>query len=887
MRLISCTIENFGKLNNVTYDFSEKCNTICEDNGWGKSTLASFVRVMFYGFKNESKKKLVDKERNRLMPWQKGVFGGEVVFEANGIMYSLRRVFGRKPTDDEFLLVRKDTNKECNDFSSNIGEELFKIDAQSFERTVFIGQSDCVTETTDSINAKIGNLADNTDDINNFETAVGRLAAELNNISGTRATGSINKRATKLTQLQAQINNYSEIDKTIDEQTKIRDGLCGKSDELKENKAQLQSLHKNLSAKKDVRAIQEKYNLLKNECNIKKNNFERLKEYFNGDIPDKEEVKNIINLNDEAGRISGRITSMKADGQERYDKLRDVFEDGVPADDEIGEWLDMVHRLDELKREAAKNSLSDEEQARLEAYKNRFNKGVPDKNRLSRIHDIWVSAQNKQSALIAKEIRLDTTKANDAAAFEREQHYKNQYVTGIIAGAIIAVAGGVLAALTGVIGIIILIAGLCMTGIFAGMASSNKKQHESRLQNIKDESDRRIKAIEDEINEDRNFINGTENIVKQFCSEYEITFDKDNVTWILSELRHDIEDYAYLEERAAEQNNKELYEDIHRTDSRIKDYLSQFRYISCDDNYELAIERIRNDAHEYSRITEELAEQKAYREQYQKHNEEIIRFLKTYIKAYDNKESIGDLLRMLDKNLDEYYRAKSEYDNAISVKKDFEADNDVRMFEDETDETDRHSLEQLAEDMQIIDKQIDEYMEQIQQCNKQLESLQIQADECEKCRTELEELQAVQDEEKDRERILKLTKQIMEDSKQAFTSKYMEPVMEGFTKYFTIITGHEPDTYRLDADTKLTVMEQNLPRDIGYMSAGKQDLIGVCMRMALVEAMYKDEKPFLVFDDPFVNLDDTNIKGAMRLLDEIAKNYQVIYFTCSESRIHN
>ena len=168
MKLISCTIENFGKLNNVTYDFSGECNTICEDNGWGKSTLASFIRVMFYGFKNESKKKLVDKERNRLMPWQKGVYGGEIVFETGGVVYSLRRTFGKKQVDDEFLLVRKDTNVECDDFSCDIGEELFKIDAQSFERTVFIGQSDCVTATTDSINAKIGNLADNTDDINNF-----------------------------------------------------------------------------------------------------------------------------------------------------------------------------------------------------------------------------------------------------------------------------------------------------------------------------------------------------------------------------------------------------------------------------------------------------------------------------------------------------------------------------------------------------------------------------------------------------------------------------------------------------------------------------------------------------------------------------------------------
>ena len=102
-----------------------------------------------------------------------------------------------------------------------------------------------------------------------------------------------------------------------------------------------------------------------------------------------------------------------------------------------------------------------------------------------------------------------------------------------------------------------------------------------------------------------------------------------------------------------------------------------------------------------------------------------------------------------------------------------------------------------------------------------------------------------------------------------------------------MLTGYEPDDYQIDADTRLTVVEQNLPREIDCLSAGRQDLIGVCMRMALVQAMYKDEKPFLIFDDPFVNLDDNNIQGGMRLLNEIAKDYQVIYFTCSESRINN
>ena len=36
MKLIKCHIENFGKLSDFTYDFTDGCNTVCEGNGWGK-----------------------------------------------------------------------------------------------------------------------------------------------------------------------------------------------------------------------------------------------------------------------------------------------------------------------------------------------------------------------------------------------------------------------------------------------------------------------------------------------------------------------------------------------------------------------------------------------------------------------------------------------------------------------------------------------------------------------------------------------------------------------------------------------------------------------------------------------------------------------------------
>ncbi|MFR2511632.1 MAG: hypothetical protein ACLS9K_06030 [Lachnospira eligens] len=57
--------------------------------------------------------------------------------------------------------------------------------------------------------------------------------------------------------------------------------------------------------------------------------------------------------------------------------------------------------------------------------------------------------------------------------------------------------------------------------------------------------------------------------------------------------------------------------------------------------------------------------------------------------------------------------------------------------------------------------------------------------------------------------------------------------------------------------------------------------------MALVEAMYKKRNHFLYLMTHLSTLMIITLRGLMKLLDEIAKNYQVIYFTCSESRIHN
>ncbi|MCC8152431.1 MAG: AAA family ATPase, partial [Lachnospiraceae bacterium] len=121
MRLIRCHIENFGKLHDVTLEFEQGCHVIREQNGWGKSTLAAFIRVMFFGFEGENKRKNIKNERKRFLPWQGGGYGGSLTFETGGSVYTVTRSFADKRITDSFALRDAQTNLISTDFSEKLG----------------------------------------------------------------------------------------------------------------------------------------------------------------------------------------------------------------------------------------------------------------------------------------------------------------------------------------------------------------------------------------------------------------------------------------------------------------------------------------------------------------------------------------------------------------------------------------------------------------------------------------------------------------------------------------------------------------------------------------------------------------------------------------------
>ena len=78
LKLLNCYIDNFGKLHNYSHKFKDGLNIINEQNGFGKTTFATFIKSMFYGLDVGTNVKTEKSERKKYFPWQGGNYGGNI-----------------------------------------------------------------------------------------------------------------------------------------------------------------------------------------------------------------------------------------------------------------------------------------------------------------------------------------------------------------------------------------------------------------------------------------------------------------------------------------------------------------------------------------------------------------------------------------------------------------------------------------------------------------------------------------------------------------------------------------------------------------------------------------------------------------------------------------
>ena len=141
MKLVKCYVSSFGKLKDFTYEFHDGVNTIKQDNGWGKSTLANFIKVMFYGISG-NKRSVSENDRIKYRPWNTTEkFGGAVWFVWGDKEYKIERYFGLKESDDSVALFDVATGKAYTN-TDNLGKRIFEIDEDGFLSTTYFSQKD-------------------------------------------------------------------------------------------------------------------------------------------------------------------------------------------------------------------------------------------------------------------------------------------------------------------------------------------------------------------------------------------------------------------------------------------------------------------------------------------------------------------------------------------------------------------------------------------------------------------------------------------------------------------------------------------------------------------------------------------------------------------------
>lgn len=159
MKLIKCYVFSFGKLKDFSLDFSDGINTIKEDNGWGKSTLASFIKAVFYGLSGTNKRSVSDNERIKFKPWNSTeTFGGFVEFEWDGKKYKLERYFGNKDSEDRVALTDLTTGKVYDNETTVWGKRIFEIDEEGFLSSTYLSQKDFQIKSNSSITAKYNSV---------------------------------------------------------------------------------------------------------------------------------------------------------------------------------------------------------------------------------------------------------------------------------------------------------------------------------------------------------------------------------------------------------------------------------------------------------------------------------------------------------------------------------------------------------------------------------------------------------------------------------------------------------------------------------------------------------------------------------------------------------
>lgn len=434
MRLLRCHIENFGVLSGFDYEFPEGLAVICRENGFGKSTLAAFLKAMFYGLPRTGARNVTENERRRMEPWQGGKFGGFLEFEYQGAQYRVTRYFGKTAAKDTFSLRDLTHRTDETPFSARLGEELFGLDAASFARSTYLPQAaESDTQATASIRARLSNLVDDTNDMNNFDTAeqaLRRFRRNLRAYSGDKGKISDCERELRALEAQAleakgQLPRLEEVVRELNQANEAAEKTAAEIADLRE-KIRMASDQKARSMQLTQRKT------LEAACKAQEEVLRQLNERYPAGLPGAEELRRQRERLFDAQQARRQLASLTLSEEDREIAAREegFFSDTEKTQQELDACTRQCAQLGELQAKLSAQLLP-EEQARLSALDEKFRDHAPSQEDLDeglQAADEMLSCRRQLSGLRLSEEerkRLDLARARFAGGVPTDEQLQS------------------------------------------------------------------------------------------------------------------------------------------------------------------------------------------------------------------------------------------------------------------------------------------------------------------------------------------------------------------------------------------------------------------------------------------------------------------------------
>ncbi|HWR71250.1 MAG TPA: AAA family ATPase [Dehalococcoidia bacterium] len=137
-----------------------------------------------------------------------------------------------------------------------------------------------------------------------------------------------------------------------------------------------------------------------------------------------------------------------------------------------------------------------------------------------------------------------------------------------------------------------------------------------------------------------------------------------------------------------------------------------------------------------------------------------------------------------------------------------------------------------------------------------------------------------------KKRVYDITRETLEDSYTQTVSRAASVLDRELGRYISTITDGRYSRVEInDKDLSISTYSAESGEKVSVrdLSRATQDQFYISARFARIRLVTEGKKPPLLLDDPFVNYHEKRLKRMMGLLQQLAKDNQILLFTCSDA----